>query len=250
MKTNINLKSQRSFLMAVACVLMLASCSSKQEKIEISDAVKINFDSVFNVMLNDTFYFPRVFGNLIVRFDEDACQDEIRYIKKRCGLFKKLKECSRYYGNSNYDEYAISNKQLVDFEAFHLKGIDDIISMGDNKLKSDRQIELRFLIPRIFAKINGDFYLVVDYVYRDLFTKLGLRFNSYRDFYNSYNRSGLIYERGCMNWDFEFYEKDISLNYPIIFKWDKEKQTWELRNTKEQFENDINALGFREIPLD
>lgn len=245
--------TKKILLISISAALILVSLypysPKKDYRISITDQVEINFDSVYNTLLNDTFYFPKVFGDLNVKLEVDGCQKEIQYIKKHSTFYNRLNSLIRYCRYTSYTEFLLSEEQVVNFEQIHIERLKEGVALGNDNSMGIQPIELNFLLPRFFTKLNGEIYLVIDYVFRNPITQQALKFKSYRDFYLQYNNDNMFSSRIFYNWDNRFYCDVVSLNYPIILKWDRQLLSWQLRNSQEMFEADIKELGFREIPI-
>ena len=246
-----NLRFSGFISIAAIMALVLASCSSKEEHFAIANCVDTNFDSVFNQMLNDTFYFPKVFGEMDLAFDEQHNAYSSRYIRKGKQFRNRVWDLTIYLKDSTYNDFGLSESQLEAFDDFHDNHLGDDYKLGEQEnCLNGYYIEFRFQTPRVFAKNFGNWYLIIDYVIIDKFLEDFVDFNSYKDLYNLNNFQDFAHvSRG----NFYSYRNascdSITLNYPVIFKWNNQKRNWELRNSKVMFESDIKELGFKTVPM-
>ena len=106
-----NLRFSGFISIAAIMALVLASCSSKEEHFAIANCVDTNFDSVFNQMLNDTFYFPKVFGEMDLAFDEQHNAYSSQYIRKGKQFRNRVWDLTIYLKDSTYNDFGLSESQ-------------------------------------------------------------------------------------------------------------------------------------------
>jgi hypothetical protein len=247
-KSNKIIKDQFLVFFAVM-TLVLSSCSAREEHFSVADTVDINFESVFNQMLNDTFYFPKVFGDKHLVFDEQRNAYSASFIRRGKQFGNRVWDLETHFKYYSYHDFGLSESQLKDFNEFHDNHFGDVVKWGEKVDCLEDNIEFRFAIPRVFTKNFENWYLVINYVIVN-FSEDFVDFKSYDDLYNLNSfQDDTHFLRGNFYSYLNASCDSITLNYPVIFKWNNQKLSWELRNSKDMFEADIKELGFETIHM-